>query len=131
MFIFSGNPIAVAAGLATLKILDSEIYAKLEVLAARLEAGIMENLAKLSLPYHFQRVGSMCCLFFTDQPVTNYQQAAGADARLFAAYFQAMLDRRIYLPPSQFETFFISASHTNDDIDRTIEANLNALQKIT
>jgi len=126
----SGNPIAVAAGLATLKTLDSEIYAKLEALSARLETGFTENLSKLSLPYHFQRVGSMCCLFFTVQPVINYQQVACADTRLFAGYFRAMLEQGIYLPPSQFEAFFISTAHTNDDIDRTIQANLSSLQKI-
>ena len=126
----SGNPIAVAAGLATLKALDANLYKKLEASAARLEAGFMHNLAELSLPYHFQRVGSMCCLFFTDQHVWNYQQATSSDTKRFATYFRAMLEQGIYLPPSQFEAFFISAAHTDEDIDRTIQANFRALQNV-
>jgi glutamate-1-semialdehyde 2,1-aminomutase len=124
----SGNPIAVAAGLATLKSLDENTYSKLESLSARLEAGFLGNLAKLSLPCRFQRVGSMACLFFTEQPVRNYAQASSSDTERFAVYFRAMLDQGIYLPPSQFEAFFISAAHTSEDIDKAIEANFGALR---
>ncbi len=126
----SGNPIAVAAGLATLRALNDDIYNKLEALAGSLEKGLKDNLAKLSLPYQFQRVGSMACLFFTDQPVGNHAQASSSDTERFAAYFRAMLEQGIYLPPSQFEAFFISAAHTFEDIDRTIEANLRALRGV-
>ena len=72
----------------------------------------------------------MACLFFTEQPVINYAQASSADTERFAAYFRAMLEQGIYLPPSQFEAFFISAAHTDEDIDRTIRANLLAFQKL-
>ncbi len=124
----SGNPIAVAAGLATLRALNEEVYTKLESLASRLENGFKNNLAKLSLPFQFQRVGSMACLFFTEQPVGNYAQASSSDTERFAVYFRAMLEQGIYLPPSQFEAFFISAAHTLEDIDRTVDANFAALQ---
>ena len=124
----SGNPIAVAAGLATLKALNSEIYSTLEGLAGQLEEGFRNNLATLSLPYKFQRVGSMACLFFNEKPVENYQQASSSDTQCFAAYFRSMLEQGIYLPPSQFEAFFISAAHTPEDIAKAIEANLRALR---
>lgn len=124
----SGNPIAVAAGLATLKALNTETYSKLEVLASQLEEGFRNNLAKLSLPYQFQRVGSMACLFFNEIPVENYQQAASSDTERFAVYFRAMLEQGIYLPPSQFEAIFISAAHMPEDIEQAIEANLQALR---
>ncbi len=124
----SGNPIAVAAGLATLRTLNEEVYTKLESLANRLDNGFRDNLAKLSLPFQFQRVGSMACLFFTEQPVRNYAQASSSDTERFAVYFRAMLEQGIYLPPSQFEAFFISAAHIPEDIEKTIEANLRALR---
>jgi len=123
----SGNPVAVAAGLATLGALTRETYQRLEDLSARLEAGITGNLAHLALPYSYRRVGSMHCLFFTRGPVHNNLDAQASDTRAFAAYFHAMLERGIYLPPSQYETFFVSAAHTDEDIDRTISANSEAL----
>jgi glutamate-1-semialdehyde 2,1-aminomutase len=126
----SGNPVAVAAGLATLRGLNAQVYDRLESLGARLESGIRGNLARLNLPYHFQRAGSMATLFFTDRPVKSFADAKSCDTKRFAAYFRAMLDRGIYLPPSQFEAFFISAAHTDEDIDRTVAANLSALQSI-
>ncbi len=124
----SGNPVAVAAGLATLKLLTPDVYARLEGLSARLEAGVRANLGRLSLPWQYQRVGSMACLFFTDRPVRCWADADSCDRDRFAAYCRAMLAAGIYLPPSQFETFFISTAHTEDDIDRTIEANGAALE---
>jgi len=126
----SGNPLAVAAGLATLRELDQQIYQYLESLASRLEQGIRANLKKLQLPYQYQRVGSMACLFITDQPVTNYDQALSCDTKTFARYFHSMLARGIYLPPSQFEAFFLSTAHTEKDIDRTIDSNYIALKEI-
>jgi glutamate-1-semialdehyde 2,1-aminomutase len=127
----SGNPVAVAAGIATLRGLSAELYDRLESTGARLEAGIRENLARLGLPYPFQRAGSMATLFFTDRPVKSFADAQSCDNRRFAAYFRTMLERGVYLPPSQFEAFFVSAAHTEEDIDRTIEANLGALQSIS
>jgi len=123
----SGNPLAVAAGLATLNELSSSTYQLLENRAEQLEKGIRGNLAKLSLPYQYQRVGSMASLFFTDKAVTNYDDAMRCDTKTFARYYHAMLNEGIYLPPSQFESFFISTAHSEQDIEETIRANYNAL----
>ncbi len=123
----SGNPIAVAAGLTTLRAPDAGLYEKLEALGSALENGFRANLSRLGLPYRFQRVGSMACLFFGERPVLNYGDADSCDKDRFAAYFRAMLAEGVYLPPSQFESFFISAAHTPQDIDRTVAANLKAL----
>ncbi len=125
----SGNPVAVAAGIAMLRGLNGAVYDRLETLSARLEAGIRGNLARLALPWQYQRAGSMATLFFTDRPVRNFQDALSCDTKKFAAYFRAMLAAGIYLPPSQFEAFFLSAAHTEEDIDRTIEANRAALEE--
>ena len=124
----SGNPIAVAAGLATLRQLDEYAYERLEELALRLEAGIQENLAQVPVECQFQRVGSMACLFFHEGPVRNSGDTDACDSELFAAYFREMLKRGIYLPPSQHESFFISIAHSAEDIDNTVEANLQALK---
>ena len=123
----SGNPLAVAGGLATLNELSSSTYELLEKRAEQLEKGIRGNLAKLSLPYHYQRIGSMACLFFTDKAVANYDDAMRCDTKTFARYYHAMLNEGIYLPPSQFESFFISTAHSEQDIEETIKANYNAL----
>ena len=125
----SGNPVAVAAGIATLRSLNGAVYNRLETLGARLEAGIRGNLARRAFPGRFQRVGSMATLFFTDRPVKSMRDAASCDTKKFAAYFRAMLAAGIYLPPSQYEAFFISAAHTEEDIDRTIAANGAALEE--
>jgi len=125
----SGNPLAVAAGLATLNQLHTGTYTRLEELSSRLEEGIRNNLKKLSLPWQYQRVGSMACLYFTDQPVRNCQDAMKCDTRAFARYFHGMIERGIYLPPSQFEAFFLSTAHNESHIRKTISANLYALQR--
>ena len=124
----SGNPVAVAAGIATLRGVSATTYDRLEELGARLETGIRKNLAQLKLAHQFQRAGSMATLFFTDRPVRYFRDAQSCDTQRFAAYFRAMLAKGIYLPPSQFEAFFISAAHTEEEIDRTIAANLEALR---
>ena len=113
----SGNPLAVAAGRAMLAELKShpEIYAQLESRAAKLAAAAPAGIT-------VNRVGSMFTFFFTDQPVTDYESARRSDTSRFAKFFRAMLDRGIYLAPSQFEAAFLSAAHTEDDITRTIEA---------
>jgi glutamate-1-semialdehyde 2,1-aminomutase len=125
----SGNPLAMAAGFETLSVLqeDPELYATLERRSARLAEGIARNLKDLGLPYRQNRVGSMSTLFFTATPVTDYPSAVTSDTGRFAAYFRGMLDRGIYLAPSQFEAGFVSAAHTDEDIDRTIAANREAL----
>lgn len=113
----SGNPLAVAAGLATLRRIEKENpYPKLEALGARLELG-------LSLPnVRVNRVGSMFTVFFTTQDVVDFATAKTCDLQRFNAHFHSMLKQGIYLAPSQFEAAFISVAHTTDDIDRTIAA---------
>ena len=124
----SGNPLAVAAGLATLEQLDGEMYEMLETTAQQLEIGICDNLAKLGLGYQYQRVGSMACLYFTDRQVSNYDDARSCDTGAFGRYFHGMLERGVYLPPSQFEAFFVSTAHSEEDVEATIGANYEALR---
>jgi len=123
----SGNPLAVAAGLATLDQLTPHTYELLERRAAQLEAGFRHHLQRRRLPWQFQRLGSLATLFFTDRPVRNYADALTCDTRAFARYFHAMLAAGIYLPPSQFEAFFLSAAHSDDDLARTLQAVSHAL----
>jgi glutamate-1-semialdehyde 2,1-aminomutase len=124
----SGNPLALTAGLETLKILMEENpYPELERKAAFLEAGFRDNMQKLGLNYVQNRVGSMACLFFTETPVVDYKTAITADAAKYGKYFHSMLDQGIYLAPSQFEAMFTSYVHTDADLDKTVKANYNAL----
>lgn len=125
----SGNPLAMAAGLAQLRILDKQknIYKRLERLGKLLEVGINRNLVKLGLNYRLNRAGSMFTLFFTAEAVRDFRSALTSDTNKFAVYFQEMLKRGIYLPPSQFEAAFISAAHTEEDIERAIDANYHSL----
>ncbi|AIQ14098.1 glutamate-1-semialdehyde 2,1-aminomutase [Paenibacillus durus] len=126
----SGNPLAMAAGLTTLKLLTPEVYDRLESLGARLEAGLKANAEETGIPLTVNRVGSMVCPFFTAEPVTNYDAAKSSDVNRFRAYFGKMLEQGISLPPSQFEGMFISAVHTEQDIDDTIEAHRTALKAL-
>lgn len=126
----SGNPLAMAAGLTTLQELSKPgVYEHLEKLSARLGEALAENARKLGIPHTMNRVGSMVCLFFTDTPVINYETAKTADLERFSAYFSYMLDEGVMLPPSQFEGMFVSLAHTEEDIERTIEASYRAMQK--
>lgn len=119
----SGNPVAMASGLATLtQLRDSNPYPLLEELTARLEAGFLDAAQRAGIPAQTNRVGSMLTLFFTDQPVTDLATATASDTDRFSKWFHGMLDRGVYLPCSQFEAMFISAAHTTDDIDQTIAA---------
>lgn len=127
----SGNPLAMSAGLATLKLIgESGFYEELERKGARLVEGFKQNAAKLGIPVTVNRVGSMLTLFFTDQPVTNYETARTSDLESFSNYFSHMLDLGVSLAPSQFEAIFISAAHTDEDIEKTIEANRIALSRL-
>jgi glutamate-1-semialdehyde 2,1-aminomutase len=127
----SGNPLAMAAGYTVLRILNSNkmIYKLLEKRSAQLENGIKDNLDKLGLRYTFNRAGSMWTLFFTSKSVTDYNSAKTSDEAKFSAFFGAMLESGIYLPPSQYETAFISTAHTEKIIEKTIRACYRALQK--
>jgi glutamate-1-semialdehyde 2,1-aminomutase len=123
----SGNPLAVAAGLATLRRLQKENpYDKLESLGVRLEGGLLAAAAQANVPARMNRVGSMFTLFFTDRDVFDFESAKTSDMHRFNRFFHAMLDQGVFLPPSQFEAAFISAAHTAADIDRTIEAAVKA-----
>jgi glutamate-1-semialdehyde 2,1-aminomutase len=126
----SGNPLAMAAGLTMLRILHANkmIYKQLEQRSAQLEKGIRDNLNKLGLEHTFNRVGSMCTLFFTSKPVTDYDSAKTSDTAKFSIYFNSMLEQGIYLPPSQFEAAFISTAHSEKIIEKTIKANYKALR---
>ncbi len=126
----SGNPVAMAAGLAALAALrEKSFYDRLEQISAELETGLRSAAADAGLgeKVTVNRVGSMLTLFFAPPPVTNYRQATASDTRAFAAYFHAMLEAGIYLPPSQFEAIFVSAAHTERDIAATVQAAHGAL----
>jgi glutamate-1-semialdehyde 2,1-aminomutase len=113
----SGNPLTVAAGLAMLRHLKAhpEIYTRLERRTAELCAAAPQGIT-------VNRAGSMFTFFFTPEPVTDFQSARRSDVARFAEFFHWMLDRGVYLPPSQFEAAFVSAAHTEEDIHRTVEA---------
>lgn len=127
----SGNPLAVTAGLTTLKILkdNPSIYEELERKAKLLEDGFKNNAEKLGIPMVSNRVGSMICGYFTSGEVNDYDSAVKSNTERFASYFENMLGEGVYLAPSQFEAAFVSAAHTTEDIEKTIKANYNALKK--
>ncbi|HEX5315993.1 MAG TPA: glutamate-1-semialdehyde 2,1-aminomutase, partial [Candidatus Kapabacteria bacterium] len=125
----SGNPLAMAAGLATLRILREENpYPELERKSAYLQRCFAENIASSGAKVMLTRVGSMLCLFFTDREVADYESATTSDTKAFAKYFRAMLDRGIYLAPSQFEAMFVATAHSDEDLERTVEANRKAIE---
>lgn len=127
----SGNPLAMAAGFQAVSVLkEGSVYEKLEKLGARLEAGLRNNMEKLSVPYSLNRVGSLLGLAFTDKKVVDLETSMSSDAQFYAAYFKEMLKNGIYLAPSAYEIAFISAAHSEEDIDRTIEASFESLKRI-
>lgn len=125
----SGNPIAVAAGIATLELLDSAVYEKLEALGAALELGFTDLLRRRGVAGVVQRVGSMLTLFFSVDRVTDYATACKADRARFARWHRQLLERGVYWPPSQLEAAFISAAHTRADVERTLLAADGALRE--
>jgi glutamate-1-semialdehyde 2,1-aminomutase len=128
----SGNPLAVSAGLAALKRLETEpVYVKLDELGRRLQLGLEKVFGEAKFPAQINRVGSMFTVFFTAENVVDFATAKTCDIPRFNTFFHAMLDQGIYLPPSQFESAFISTAHTENDIDRTIEAARGALKSST
>lgn len=127
----SGNPLAMAAGLAQLHEMERVAgYSKLEKLGARLEQGVRAILANKGLNYQFNRVGSMFCLFFTAEPIVDLASVMTADAAAFRKFFTSMLEQGIYMAPSPYETGFISVAHGNAEIDATLEAMERALASI-
>ena len=127
----SGNPLAMSAGLVALRTLSEqpEIYDELEKKSAKLAGGIHSIIQRFKLPLLQNRVGSMFTLFFTDQPVLDYDSAVQSDTKKFAVYFNEMLQRGIYLAPSQYEAAFMSWAHSDADIERTLEASEASLKK--
>jgi glutamate-1-semialdehyde 2,1-aminomutase len=127
----SGNPVAMAAGIATLQELrDHPPYARLEELGERLAKGLNEAAGAANLAHRVARVGSMWTLFFTEGPVIDYDTAKRADTSRFARFFWAMMDRGFYLPCSQFEAAFLSAMHTEKHIEQTLAAAREALAEV-
>ncbi|MEM7159447.1 MAG: glutamate-1-semialdehyde 2,1-aminomutase [Myxococcota bacterium] len=123
----SGNPLGVAAGLTTLKIIERDPpYARLEELSARLADGLSERAAAAGIPFHGNRVGAMLTGFFQDGPVHDYDDAKKSDLDRFARYHQGMLSEGIYLAPSQFEAAFVSIAHDEALIDQTLDAAAKA-----
>ncbi|MDQ6418639.1 glutamate-1-semialdehyde 2,1-aminomutase [Paenibacillus sp. LHD-117] len=119
----SGNPLAMAAGYTTLKLMTQDKYELLERQAVKLQLGFEANAAKHGIPTTINRVGSMVCPFFTDQVVINYDSAKTSSLERFKAYFAAMLDLGVSIAPSQFEGMFVSAVHSDADIEETIAAH--------
>lgn len=128
----SGNPLAMAAGLAALRYiqLNPAIYTRLEELTARLQKGLEAASRAAGKNYTINRIGSMISMFFTEQPVTDFASAVTSDTALYGKFFHGMLEEGHYLPPAQFEAWFVSTAHTEADIDETIAAAKRVLQKI-
>lgn len=127
----SGNPLAMAAGLTSLKIINQspDFYQKLEEKAKKLEEGIRKNIEKTGVNAIVNRIGSLMTLFFTDlKEVNSFDDAVKSDTAKYAKYFKLALENGIYLAPSQFECAFISAAHNDEDIEKTIQENLKALK---
>ena len=123
----SGNPLAMAAGIATLDVLKRQSYGQIDRLAQELCTGYGELFTRRGIPHRINRVGSMFTLFFTAGEVTDFVSASRSDTELFARFFQGMLSQGIYLAPAQFEAGFVSFAHTARDIDRTLAACAKAL----
>ena len=125
----SGNPVAMAAGITTLEILQtSGVYEELDSKAQRLEEGFQRVFTRAETPLCINRVGSMMTLFFNPDEVTGWPSVSASDKEGFASFFHRMLDEGVYLPPSPFEAMFVSTAHSEADIDATIEAAERALQ---
>lgn len=129
----SGNPVAMSAGLAMLTYLNEheEIYKSLEDTTTRIAAGFRLSLDKLDLKYTINHIGSMISMFFTDQPVFDFDSAKTSNTELFGRYFRGMLEKGVYLPPSQFETYFISTAIDQSLADEIIQANHEVLEELT
>ncbi|MBA2356471.1 MAG: glutamate-1-semialdehyde 2,1-aminomutase [Acidobacteria bacterium] len=125
----SGNPLAMTAGLWALGALSDKLYEKLERLGSRLAEGLADAAHRAGCDISINRVGSLLTVFFTDRPVLDYDDAKLADTAAYGRFFQSMLTQGIYLPPSQFEGWFLSGAHSTGDIDVTIKAARKAFRK--
>ena len=127
----SGNPLAMTAGIWALSNLSAGLYKHIKVLGSRLGKGLLDAAKSENVEMTVNVAGSVLTPFFSRNPVTNYTSATAADTDKYATFFHAMLQQGIYLPPSQFEGWFLSAAHTKQDIDQTILAARAALREVT
>jgi glutamate-1-semialdehyde 2,1-aminomutase len=118
----SGNPLAMTAGYETLIQLTPDTYKEFKRKADKLEEGLRKAAQKYEIPHTINRAGSMIGFFFTNEDVVNYEKAKTSNLDFFAKYYRVMADEGIYLPPSQFEGMFLSTEHSDEDIEKTIEA---------
>ncbi len=126
----SGNPVAVAAGLATLRLLDARAYARLSLVTDALATGLREAASRTGVPVHVQSEPGLLTPFFGAGPVRNYADAAACDVDAYGAWCRALLERGVYPPPSQFEAWFPSLAHSDEHVERTVQAALAAFQEI-
>jgi len=127
----SGNPVAMAAGIETLRLLQMPgLYDELDQKGKRLEEGIRTAAAKADIPVQIPRIGSILTVFFTDGPVTDHASAMRANLERFKRFFRALLEEGIYWPPSQFEAAFVSLAHSEEDIEASIGAMVRAFTAI-
>jgi glutamate-1-semialdehyde 2,1-aminomutase len=127
----SGNPLAMAAGIVTLRALrEAGFYERLEVKSLYVEDGLRRAAEEAEVPVRINRAGSLLAMFFTNEAVTDFESAKRSDTARYAAYFQGMLERCVFLAPSQFEAMFVSAAHSDEDIAATIDAAVEALAQV-
>jgi glutamate-1-semialdehyde 2,1-aminomutase len=126
----SGNPLATAAGLATLGLLDAAAYERLETVSAALAGGLRRLAPQAGVPLHVTQTTGLLTLFFHDGPVAGYEDAKRCDTKAHGAFCRAMLDRGVYLPPSQFEAWFPSLAHGDEHVERTLAAARRALAEV-
>jgi glutamate-1-semialdehyde 2,1-aminomutase len=129
----SGNPMAMAAGLAMLSYLkknQKQVYNTLNQTTDKIVTGIRSELKRLDLPYRINRIGSMMSIFFTSKKVIDFESASSSDSEVFKSYFQNMLAQGVYLPPSQYESWFFSTAISEEIIEQILEANRISLQKL-
>jgi glutamate-1-semialdehyde 2,1-aminomutase len=126
----SGNPLATAAGLATLALLDEAAYSRLDATTGRLAAGLQQAAAERGVPVQVSHTTGLLTVFFSEEPVRDYDDARACDTNSYAAFCRAMLDRGVYLPPSQFEAWFPSLAHTDAHVDRTLAAAAEAFGEL-
>ncbi len=126
----SGNPLATAAGLATLGLLDKSAYERLDATTERLAAGLRASAADAGVPIQVSHTTGLLTVFFSEEPVRDYDDARACDTDRYAAFCRGMLDRGVYLPPSQFEAWFPSLAHSGAHVDRTVEAASEVLREL-
>ncbi|UJL44979.1 glutamate-1-semialdehyde 2,1-aminomutase [Virgibacillus sp. NKC19-16] len=126
----SGNPLAMTAGYETLRALSESSYQEINQKVDKLMEGYKQAASDFQIPLHINRAGSMVGVFFTDEPVINFETAQTANLDYFAQYYRGMIEEGVFLPPSQFEGLFLSTAHTDQDIDKTIQAVRNVFSKI-